>query len=96
MSLNFIQATGPVVLRWCLDQRINHPSSEAELGLVLECLVFLGKSSYSSSLVGDQITENLCDLILIGNLLDIQSTTLVLGARLLISRERKYFYTAAL
>lgn len=41
MSLNFLQATGPVVLRWCLDQKINHPSCEGELCLALECLVFL-------------------------------------------------------
>lgn len=42
MSLNFLQTTGPLVVRWCLDQQINHPSSEAQLGLVLECLSFLG------------------------------------------------------
>merc|ERR1719219_433133 len=41
MSLNFLQTTGPLVVRWCLDQQINHPSSEAQLGLVLECLAFL-------------------------------------------------------
>ena len=42
MSLNFLQSNGPVVVRWCLDQHINHPASEAQLSLALECLTFLG------------------------------------------------------
>lgn len=41
MSLNFLQTTGPVVVRWGLDQHLNHPASEAQLSLVLECLTFL-------------------------------------------------------
>ena len=40
-SVTYIQATAPQIIKMSLGQNLNHPESQAELGLALECLVFL-------------------------------------------------------
>merc|ERR1719495_2531138 len=40
-SVPYIQATSPQVIQWCLQQDVNHPSSELELFLALESLQLL-------------------------------------------------------
>ena len=40
-SVTYIQATAPQIIKMSLGQNLNHPESQAELELALECLVFL-------------------------------------------------------
>jgi len=40
-SVPYIQATSPQVIQWCLQQNVNHPTSEPELHLALESLQLL-------------------------------------------------------
>lgn len=41
VSLTYIQATAPQVVKMSLGQQVNHPTSQQELALALECLSFL-------------------------------------------------------
>jgi len=41
VSVPYIQATSPQVIQWCLQQKVNHPTSEQELILAAESLQLL-------------------------------------------------------
>ena len=41
VSVPYIQATSPQVIQWCLQQKVNHPTSEQELVLAVESLQLL-------------------------------------------------------
>ena len=41
ISVPYIQASAPQVIQWCLQQKVNHPTTEAELMLAAESLQLL-------------------------------------------------------